>query len=74
MLVFLLSFLLIQCSNSTEPAENPATQSDHTISQGGVMHKTGLRSPLTNCVNCHGSDLRGGTSEVSCYNCHGKKW
>ena len=48
--------------------------SDHTESKDGAMHKSGLQQPIINCVDCHGDNLEGGTSTVSCYECHGKKW
>ena len=67
-----LAMFLINCSSPTDSKFNPP--SDHTISKNGAKHKSGLNSPLTNCVSCHGSDLRGGDSGVSCYECHGKKW
>lgn len=68
MLVFIIS-----CEKTNDPSQyNPP--SDHTISEDGFMHKRGLEQPLTNCVSCHGSDLKGGTTGVSCYECHGKKW
>ena len=47
---------------------------DHTVKKDGAKHKPGLKSPLENCVSCHGDDLRGGDTGVSCYECHGKKW
>ena len=47
--------------------------SDHTVNEGGVMHKPGLQAPLTNCVSCHGSSLQGGAGP-SCTSCHGVKW
>jgi hypothetical protein len=73
---FLLSFFLLQCSNSTEPTTNSSgnSPSSHTVNKNGVFHKTGLTNPLTNCIECHGSDLRGGSVGVSCYSCHGQKW
>ena len=46
---------------------------DHTDSRGGVMHKTGLTNPTTNCVGCHGAELQGGEGP-SCFSCHGTKW
>jgi len=46
---------------------------DHTISKNGKLHKSGLYSPSTNCVECHGSDLKG-DSGPSCYKCHGSVW
>lgn len=62
--------LFIHCDRSTQ-SDAP---SDHTISKDGVKHKSGLNNPTENCVECHGADLRGGSSGVSCYDCHGKKW
>ena len=64
--------LIAYCSSPTESKYD--APSDHTVSKDGANHKPGLNSPLENCVSCHGNDLRGGTSGVSCYECHGKKW
>ncbi|MCB9208482.1 MAG: hypothetical protein H6612_03570 [Ignavibacteriales bacterium] len=75
LVIFSISFL--QCNSSpTDPinTNNSNSPSDHTVNKHGVMHKSGLTSPLTNCVDCHGADLRGGDVGVSCYSCHGKKW
>ena len=47
--------------------------SDHTLSEDGVMHKSGLLDPLANCTACHGASLTGGKGP-SCYSCHGQKW
>ena len=73
-IIVLISFTIffINCSSPTESKFNPP--SDHTVSKNGVKHKNGLSSPIANCISCHGSDLRGGESGVSCYECHGKKW
>lgn len=64
--------LFIGCENANDPKYNPPA--DHTINQSGYMHKSGLNQPLVNCVSCHGSDLKGGTTGVSCFECHGTKW
>lgn len=66
LMLFLMIIFIIACEKTkyTPPA-------DHTVSKDGFMHKSGLDQPLTNCVSCHGSDLTGGTSGVSCYECHG---
>ncbi len=72
-ILILLFVLISSCQKSTDlPKYSPP--SDHTISKNGSIHKIGLDQPLTNCINCHGSDLKGGTSGVSCYDCHSKKW
>ncbi|MBE0654681.1 MAG: hypothetical protein IH594_12830 [Bacteroidales bacterium] len=69
-MVLLMLALFIGCEN--DPKYN--APADHTISQDGYMHKSGLDLPLVNCVACHGSDLNGGTTGVSCFECHGTKW
>jgi cytochrome c553 len=73
----LISFTITFCTTSTEPTNTSDisnTPSDHTVNEHGVMHKSGLHDPGTNCISCHGADLQGGEVGVSCYNCHGKKW
>ena len=73
-----LFFLLMACSFFV--CSNPASSSkhdapsSHTVSKNGAMHKSGYKTDTTSCVECHGNDLKGGTSGVSCYECHGKKW
>jgi mono/diheme cytochrome c family protein len=54
------------------PTTNTAP-AGHTVNKNGVYHRPGLTDPLTNCVLCHGSDLKGG-SGPSCFKCHGQKW
>lgn len=71
-LLFVPMLFLAGCSSPTESQYNPP--SDHTVDKHGARHKSGLEKPLTNCVECHGSDLKGGSVGVSCYHCHGKKW
>ena len=67
-LMIILSILA--CSQSTEPS----APDDHTLNIDGVYHRSGLNNPELNCVSCHGQQLDGGSSGVSCYDCHGKKW
>jgi hypothetical protein len=55
----------------TGPSNAPAS---HTVSKDGVRHLPGLTDPETNCVACHGADLRGGPEAPSCFTCHGQKW
>jgi hypothetical protein len=54
----------------TGPSNAPAS---HTLSKDGVRHLPGLEDPETNCVACHGADLRGGAAP-SCFTCHGQEW
>lgn len=58
-------------TGSTDRTASTAT--DHTVNKHGVMHKTGLTSPMTNCVSCHGANLEGDEGP-SCTKCHGKVW
>ena len=46
----------------------------HTIDKGGILHNAGIEAPETNCIQCHGADLKGGRVGVSCFSCHGKNW
>lgn len=71
-LVLTVLYFAFGCEKENDPKYNPPA--DHTISQDGFMHKSGLEQPLANCVSCHGADLRGGTTGVSCFECHGTKW
>lgn len=70
--ILVLIVLFIGCEKASDSKYNPPA--DHTISKDGFMHKSGLNQPLVNCVSCHGSDLKGGTTGVSCFECHGTKW
>ncbi len=73
MLITLATGILL--NSCIKPDETPITTPwDHTLSMGGHMHKPGLMDARTNCIECHGDDLRGGTSGVSCYYCHNQKW
>ena len=71
-ILFLALMPIISCEKSNDKKHNPPA--DHTISQDGYMHKIGLAQPSVNCVSCHGSDLKGGTTGVSCFECHNQKW
>ena len=50
--LFTVSIILTYCSSPTESKYDPP--SDHIISKDGAKHKSGLNSPLENCVSCHG--------------------
>ncbi|WP_167614924.1 hypothetical protein [Maribellus sediminis] len=71
--ILLLFVLIVSCEKENEMSNyNPPA--DHSVSKDGIMHKSGLNQPLDNCVSCHGTDLKGGNTGVSCFECHGKKW
>lgn len=73
MVVILSIFLFQFCNSNVTSPNNSSAPSDHTVNKSGVMHKSGLTSPTSNCVSCHGTDLKGGDGP-SCYSCHNKKW
>lgn len=58
------------CAGESSTSDAPA---DHTVSQHGVMHGSGLEDPLTSCVSCHGETLQGDKGP-SCTSCHGMRW
>lgn len=72
MMILVVLFLIVACEKTNDSKYTPPA--DHTISKDGFKHKNGLDQPMQNCVSCHGSDLKGGTTGVSCFECHGKKW
>jgi len=54
--------------HTTYPHQAEWNYFDNAKSHGEYI-KSNLAA-LENCKKCHGSDLRGGTSNVSCYGCH----
>lgn len=64
--------LLLGCGDEDKSKYNP--DEAHSVSKDGARHMPGLQDPLTSCSACHGTDLKGGTSGVSCFECHGEKW
>ncbi|MCK4989318.1 MAG: hypothetical protein KAS29_02490 [Bacteroidales bacterium] len=73
-LVMIFLLFIVVCCSSVDDRPQYDPPSDHTINKDGVMHKNGLADPALNCTGCHGDDLKGGTSQVSCYECHGVEW
>jgi len=63
----------LSCHNQTKWKNCGTTQ--HNQREDGVYHASNPCTPFNDCVQCHGSDLRGGPNgEPSCYRCHGAKW
>lgn len=74
MIIPLTLVVLLASCNLFSPDAGGDAPEGHTVNKSGSYHKTGLNNPQANCVQCHGTDLRGGTSGVSCFKCHGQKW
>ncbi|HUO83889.1 MAG TPA: hypothetical protein VM534_02145 [Thermoanaerobaculia bacterium] len=55
-------------------ADGMTLPKNHTVDHDGVMHAPGAESAATRCAACHGKDLRGGKSGVSCHDCHDQNW
>ncbi|MDH5559614.1 MAG: hypothetical protein OEY59_02010 [Deltaproteobacteria bacterium] len=47
---------------------------DHSLEINGYFHKPDMTNAMTDCIDCHGADMDGGTTGVSCYQCHFNKW
>lgn len=54
--------------HSTYPHQPEWNNFDHPNSHGAYV-KTNM-GIIENCKKCHGANLRGGSSGVSCYSCH----
>jgi mono/diheme cytochrome c family protein len=67
-------YLTGNTGGSTGGGDTGGLPSNHTNSEGGVLHASGNNYPYTNgCTACHGSTLQGGAGP-SCFACHGVEW
>ena len=78
--VVLLAALAFACGSARgpKPAAAPPARAltspvDHTEARKGVLHKSGAKQAMQNCVQCHGGELQG-SAGPSCYQCHKRKW
>lgn len=63
------------CSSDATGVDGSEAPEGHTVRFDGVAHAPGAGAPQTNCVTCHGMDLRGGSDGApSCFTCHGREW
>ncbi len=74
--VILILLSIAACDDSSSPTSSTSSNApeDHTINRDGVLHKSGYDNPTENCASCHGDDLQGGSTGVSCFQCHGQEW
>ena len=69
-----------QCHGERWDPVDPLTNrgdASHTVEHNGYFHHTGLATPTSQCISCHGNDLTGaGTRDgnPSCLLCHESKW
>jgi len=69
------TFITAAISCGEAPSEPGNLPDNHTVNKDGARHAPGLENPTTNCVECHGADLRGGAAgQPSCFSCHSKVW
>lgn len=74
MIILLTTVALLSACNLFSPDAAGNAPEGHTLNKSGTFHKSGLDNPPVNCIQCHGDDLRGGTTGLSCFKCHGQKW
>ncbi len=69
--LILLLGLLIPCGCTSQKNQS-STFADGSHPAGWLPagHMTAATTNLTTCTQCHGSDLSGGISQVSCTSCH----
>lgn len=57
-------------ATNSDVVRDPATGADHPADWLPLQHALSAESDLTPCTTCHGSDLSGGITGVSCTQCH----
>ena len=84
--VTIAALMIVASACDTTSANSPQNlPADHTVRNGGTLHKSGFRTPYaasSGCTTCHGANLRGGTATIdgmdiqtpSCFSCHGQQW
>jgi uncharacterized CHY-type Zn-finger protein len=66
-----LAILWGACADRKEPTLVKTHPDEWNVKSSPGFHGQKVASTgLISCPGCHGSDYRGGTSEVSCYKCH----
>ena len=66
----LLVMSLSGCGDSNPQAGFDPVASVHVANWLPSGHKATARVDITGCADCHGQDLQGGISKVSCTRCH----
>ncbi len=78
-IVLVLGLIFSSCSklqnNVLTPVQSQSVihPEGWTTPSSGDFHGTYIKAhnyDMTTCTACHGSDLKGGTTQISCYTCH----
>jgi predicted CxxxxCH...CXXCH cytochrome family protein len=70
LLIFLAILIATNGCGSTKNADSPFSDGTHPSGWLPAGHMTAARTNVDACIECHGSDLEGGISRVSCTSCH----
>lgn len=66
----LLAMALSACGDrNTQAGLNPSS-GKHEANWLPALHKNTAKANISECTGCHGEDLQGGISKVSCTRCH----
>ena len=69
-LIFLALLIIIGGCSSSKNENSPFSGGSHPSGWLPAGHMTSAQTNIDACVECHGSDLGGGISHVSCTSCH----
>jgi hypothetical protein len=70
-LLLLIGFVIsVGCSTPNDKAPVQADTEKHAAGWLPVPHMTEAQTNIAGCMECHGEDLLGGISKVSCVSCH----
>jgi predicted CxxxxCH...CXXCH cytochrome family protein len=69
-LIFLVLLIIISGCSSSKNENSPFSGGSHPSGWLPAGHMISAQTNIDACVACHGSDLEGGISHVSCTSCH----
>jgi len=70
MLLLMGALLVVSCGTSNPNAVFDADTKSHPADWLPARHMTSAQANSATCEECHGADLSGGISQVSCTTCH----
>jgi predicted CxxxxCH...CXXCH cytochrome family protein len=69
-MLLLVGLFLFGCGSESENKDNPRNPDSDTHVAGWFPSGHAAKADPVLCAECHGDDLRGGISGISCYYCH----